>query len=65
MDVGLATEEQKVEMWVLSQLQEAGFDGDQIGRLLQISQDDPEAWRRAVTYVQQGCEHALAVRIVC
>ena len=65
MDVPLASEEQQVEVWVMSQLQEAGFDGDQIARLLRASDEDPEAWRRAAEYARRGCDHALAVRIVC
>lgn len=62
--MALATEEQQVEMWIMSQLADAEFDGDQIARLLKASDDDPEAWRRAVKYVREGCDHALAVRIV-
>lgn len=62
--MALATEEQQVEVWIMSQLAEAGFDGDQIGRLLRATDEDPEAWRRAVKYVRDGCDPALAVRII-
>lgn len=60
----LATEEQLVEVWIMEQLVDAGFDGDQVARLLRTIDEDPEAWRRAVKYVRDGCDPALAVRIV-
>ncbi len=64
MDVELA-EDQRVELWVVQQLQaEDCFTGDQIAGLLQAAERDPESWRRAIKYVRDGCDPAVAVRIV-
>lgn len=64
MDVQELAEDQRVELWVMTQLDDADFDGEQIAALLAASLHDSEAWRRAIELVKGGCPHQLAVEIV-